>query len=184
MTGSNPKPPRASRRRAVQPSKPWPLVSLLFLLYLLAGLLLSAPQPPFWLWILAAIAIPLLTIGLISPMAPGEPPKRTGLLTYLGGLLLTIALSIALNYVGSDQSFDNTGFFTAIFMLAALTLLAIGLAGATAIVSALAGDRLLQTNPYKSSLTTLLGAAFCGLLAGGLMGFLATTLVSGVQASA
>ena len=187
MTGPNPKPTprpspqpsrRARRRQAVRPSVPVPLISVLFFLYLLAGLLLSAPQPPFWTWIIAAIAIPLLTIGLTQPIAPSPTSARLRPFTYLGGLLLVVALSIALNYVGSDQSFDDTGFFSALLILATLTLLAVGLTASTAIFSSLAGERLLQTKAYKSSLSVLLGTAFCGIVAGGLIGFAAVTLTT------
>lgn len=183
MTGPNPKPapqpaPRANRRRVVKPAAPWPLVSGLFLIYLLAGLLLSAPAPPFWTWIIIAIAIPLLTVGLTHPLALDQPPKRTGLTTYLGGFLLAIALSIALNYIGSEQSFDETGFFVAVLTLGVLTLLAVGLCIAAAIFSTLAGERLLQTRTYPSSLSVLLGTAFGGICAGGIIGLLALTTVT------
>ncbi len=179
MTGPNPKPARrANRRRVIKSSVPWPLVSGLFLIYLLVGLLLSAPAPPFWTWIIIAIAIPLFTVGLTRPIDPNQLPKRTGLTTYLGGFLLAIALSIALNYVGSEQSFDDTGFFVAVLMLGVLTLLAVGLCIAAAIFSTLAGERLLQTMTYKSSLSVLLGTAFGGICVGGLVGLLALTMAT------
>ncbi len=179
MTGPNPKPTRrANRRRVAKSPTPWPLISGLFLVYLLAGLLLSAPAPPFWTWIIIAIAIPLFTAGLTRPIAPDQPPKRTTLTTYLGGLLLAIALSIALNYVGSEQSFDETGFLLAALTLAVLVLLAVGLCIAAAIFSTLAGERLLQTRSYKSSLSVLLGTAFGGICIGGLIGLIALTVTA------
>ena len=174
MTGPNPKPTRrANRRRVAKPSAPWSLISGLFLIYLLAGLLLSAPAPPFWTWIIMAIAIPLFTVGLTRPIAPDQRPERTGLITYLGGFLLAIALSIALNYVGSEQSFDETGFLLAVLTLGVLALLAVGLCVAAAIFSTLAAERLLQSRTYKFSLSVLLGTAFGGICTGGLIGLLA-----------
>ena len=185
MTSPNPVPPRrAKRRRATRPTLPWPLVSVLFILYLLVGLLLAAPQPPIWIWALVVIAIPLLSIGLIRSMAPGQPNDRAGFLIYFGGFLLAIALSIALNYIGSGESFDNTGFFAAILILIALTLLAVGLAAATAIVSALASEQLLQVMDYKPGLSVLLGTCFSGTIAGAIAGLLALSLTSGVPAGA
>ncbi len=179
MTGPNPKPTRrVNRRRVAKPPTPWPLVSGLFLIYLLAGLLLSAPAPPFWTWMIMAIAIPLFTVGLTRPLALDQPPERTGLMTYLGGFLLAIALSVALNYIGSEQSFDQTGFFLAVLTLGVLTLLAVGLCIAAAIFSTLAGEQLLQTRPYKSSLSVLLGTAFGGICTGGLIGFVALTMAT------
>ena len=178
MTGQNPKPSRrASRRRVVASPKPWPLVSALFIVYLLAGLLLSAPRPPFWTWIIIAIAVPLFTVGLTRPLAAAA--EKRSLSTYLGGFLLAIAFSIALNYVGTNQSFDDTRFFAALLMLGVLALLAVGLCIAAAILSTLAGERLLQTMNYKSSLSVLLGTAFGGICVGGLIGLLILTAQAG-----
>ena len=180
MTGPNPKSPRrANRRRVVAPSKAWPAVMALFSIYLLAGLLLSAPQPPFWTWIIIAIAIPLFTVGLTRPLALAQPSNKRGFFTYLGGFLLAISFSIALNYVGSNESFNDTGFFVALLMLGVLMLLAVGLCIAAAIFSTLAGERLLQTMNYKSSLSVLLGTSFAGILVGGITGLLALTAVAG-----
>ena len=150
------------------------------MLYLLVGLLIAAPQPPIWTWGFVILAIPLLSIGLIRPMAPGQPNGRAGLLIYPGGFLLAIALSIALNYIGTGESFDNTGFFAAILILIALTLLAVGLAAATAIVSALTSEQLLQVMDYKPGLSVLLGTCFSGTVAGAIAGILALSLTSGV----
>lgn len=185
MTSPNPVPPRrASRRRTTRPALPWSRISVLFILYLLIGLLLVAPQPPIWIWGLVVIAIPLLSIGLVRPMAPGRPEGRTGFLIYPGGFLLVIALSIALNYIGSDESFDNTGFFMAVLMMVALTLLAVGFSAAIAIVSALTGEELLQVMDYKPGLCVLLGTCFAGAVAGAIAGILALSVTSGVAAGA
>lgn len=181
MTGPNPpskSPRRAKRRRVVAPSRPWPIISGLFLIYLLAGLLLSAPKPPFWTWIIIAIAIPLYTVGLTRPLATAS--EKRSFSTYAGGFLLAIAFSIALNYVGTSQSFDDTRFFTALLMLAVLTLLAVGLCIAAAVLSALAGERLLQTMSYKSALSVLIGTCFGGICIGGLLGLFALTATTGL----
>lgn len=179
MTAPTPKPPRrVKRRRIVAPAKPWPIVSALFLVYLLAGLLLSAPQPPFWTWIIIAIAIPLLTVGLTRPLAAAS--EKRSFSTYAGGFLLAIAFSIALNYVGTTESFDNTRFLLAVLMIVVLILLAVGLCIAAAVLSTRAGERLLQTMNYKSTLSILLGTCFGGVCIGGLIGLFALTATTGV----
>ena len=181
MTGPNPSsnpPRRVKRRRVVAPPKPWPVVSGLFLIYLLAGLLLSAPKPPFWTWIIIAIAIPLFTIGLARPLV--DASKTSNALTYTGGFLLAIAFSIALNYVGTSESFDNTRFLLAVLMVAVLILLAVGLCIAAAVLSTRAGERLLQTMSYKSTLGVLLATCFGGVCVGGLVGLFALTATVGI----
>ena len=181
MTGPTPpsKPSRrAKRRRVVAPEKPWPIVSGLFLVYLLAGLLLSVPKPPFWTWIIMAIAIPLFTVGLMRPLAAAS--EKRSFSTYAGGFLLAVAFSIALNYVGTSESFDDTRFFLALLMLVALALLAVGLCIAAAIFSTLAGERLLQTMSYKSALSVLIGTCFGGICIGGLIGLFALTATTGL----
>jgi hypothetical protein len=179
MTDSSPKPSRTvKRRRPSQPTLPWVSVGTLFAVYVLIGLLLSAPMPPFVTWIPAVIGSVLLSWGLISPMAPGQVADRVGILAYVGGLLLVMALAIAANYIGGGEGFNNLSFFVAIFILALLTLLAVVLTGAAAIVNAQAAASLLEMMDYKRSLTYLLSTSFCGALLGGTIGYLMSMLLA------
>ncbi len=163
---------------------PWMTVGALFVIYVLIGLLLSVPAPPFWIWIPAVVGTVLLILGLNRPMAVssvagksvGKSTDRVGLLTYVGALLLVVALAIAANYIGGGQSFDNIRFFVAIFGLAVLTLLSIALTAAAAIISAQTGASLMQTMNYKRSMTILMSACFGGIFIGGLAGFLTVAL--------
>jgi hypothetical protein len=179
MTRSSPKPPvkeaprPTSIRRPMNTSLlPWATVGALFGIYVVIGLLLSLPAPPFWTWIPAVVGTGALVIGLNHPMAPGNSDDRVGLLAYVGAFLLVVALAIAANYIGNGQGFNDIRFFVALFGLAVLTLLAMALTAAAAIVSAQTGANLMQTMSYKSSLTVLMSTCFCGAFLGGLGGFL------------
>ncbi|WP_121969749.1 hypothetical protein [Leptolyngbya sp. BC1307] len=181
MAGSSPNPPRpARRRRAAKPLMPWVLISILFLLYVLMGLLLSVPAPPYWIWVLVVLGIPLIAVGLSQPAlsqsALSQQSARLRLLTYPGALLLVVALAIAANYIGSNQDFDNVRFFVALLGLVVLTLLAVMLTAAAVVVSAQIGDKLIRIVDYRQRLTVLMGAGFVGVGVGGLAGFLSKTL--------
>ncbi len=176
MAGSSPNPPRlARRRRAAKPLMPWVLIGILFLLYVLMGLLLSVPAPPYWIWVLVALAIPLVAVGL-SPLDLSADSARSRLLIYPGALLLVVALAIAANYIGGDQAFDNISFLVALLGLVVLTLLAIMLAAAAVIVSDQISDRLIRIMDYQQRLIVLIGTGFAGAGLGGLIGFLSKTL--------
>jgi hypothetical protein len=180
MTRSSPKPPvkEAPRPTGIRrypmntSSLPWATVGALFGIYVVIGLLLSLPAPPFWTWIPAVVGTGLLAIGLNRPMAPGNSDDRVGLLAYVGAFLLVVALAIAANYIGDGQGFNDIRFFVALFGLAVLTLLSVALTAAAAVVSAQTGASLMQTMNYKSSMTVLMSTCFCGAFLGGLGGFL------------
>lgn len=187
MTGSRPKPSKpvpspphsAKRRRANRPTLPWVMVGALVVVYVLIGLLLSVPAPPLWIWVPAVVGTVLLVLGLNRPIAASSAADTSnwaGLLPYGGALLLVIALAIAANYIGGGQGFDNVRFFVAILGLVLLTLLAIALTAAAAIVSAQTGARLRQTMDYRRSITFLMSACFVGIFIGGLTGFLTLML--------
>lgn len=195
MTGSSPKPspnlasrlPRTRHYRANRPVFPKTTIGALFVVYILIGLLLSMPAPPFWTWIPAVVGTVLLVVGLNKPLAAGsvagqlgQPAGKLtgqdGLLSYVGAFLLVVALAIAANYIGGGKGFDNIRFFVAVFGLAVLTLLAIALTAAAVIISAQTGASLRQIMSYKRSLTILMSACFWGILVGGLAGFLSTAL--------
>ena len=196
MTGSSPqpspklapRPPRTRRHRAHRPVFPKRTVGALFVVYVLIGLLLSVPAPPFWVWIPAVVGTVLLALGLNRPMATGSAggklagklagklTDQAGLLSYGGALLLVVALAIAANYIGGGQSLDDVHFLMAVLGLAVLTLLSIALTAAATITSAQTGASLMQIMDYKRSMTLLMGACFCGIFIGGLAGFLSVAL--------
>ena len=90
---------------------PWLSIGILFILYVLIGLMLSVPAPPYWVWIPAVLGSLMLVVGLTRPLVPTKPSGRSGLLTYLGGLMLVVPLAVAANYVGSEQSFEQYPLF-------------------------------------------------------------------------
>ena len=178
MTGSRPNSPAIRRPRSVKPLMPWFSIGLLFILYGLIGLMLSVPAPPYWVWIPAMLGTLMMVVGLTRPLVPNRLARRAGLLAYLGGLLLVIPLAVAANYAGSEQSFDNIRFLVALVSLAALTLLAVLLTAAAAVVSVQTGAKLLQILDYRRSLSVLLTACFSGIFLGGLAGLLTLTLTA------
>lgn len=155
---------------------PWALIGILFGLYVLVGLLLSAPAPPYWIWSLASLGIPLLAIGLVRSRLVDGSAARWDLSTYVGALLLVVALAIATNYTGSNQNFDDIRFSVALLGLVVLTLLAVMLTAAAVIISAQASEKLMRIMDYRQSLTVLIGTCFVGMGLGGIAGFLTTTL--------
>lgn len=125
------------------------------------------------MWLSVAIAIPLLAVGLTPAFNPALDPKRkhrTGLFSYLGGLLLAVALSVAVNYIGSDQTFDDIGFIAAVLGLGLLILLSVLLAGVTAFMMAQAGARLVTGGQYWRTVTIVVVTCLAGLCLGGLTG--------------
>jgi len=134
------------------------------------------PAPPFWVWIPAAIGMVLLAVGMDRPMVSGSRKNELGLLVYLGALLLVVALAIAANYIGSNQSFDDVRFFVALFGLAMLTLLAVVLTAAAAITSAQASAALMRTTSDARRLTVVLSTCFFGICLGGFIGFITILL--------
>lgn len=180
MSGSVPRPPKKAprptkRRRTNANALPWLLLVALFIAYAFSGLLLSAPTPPVWLWIPALIGTVLLVCGIHRPLQPDNKRDFVGITAYLGALLLVVSLAIAANYVGGGEAFDSARFFTALFLLAFLTSLAVVCTAAAAILSAQTGTQLLESMSYTSSLSVLLGTAFLGLFVGGLFGYLAVS---------
>ena len=173
---SLPKPTKAVRRRAGNPWTPWARVGLLCLLYIAIGLVLSIPEPPPWVWLAVAIAIPLLAVGLTPSVNLTNQKYQASGLAYLGGLLLVVALSVSLNYIGSDQSLENVGFGTAVLGLALLTLLSVVLTAVTAIVTAQVGTRLMVSARYRHSVTIAIVTCLTGLCIGGLVGLSLVTL--------
>ncbi|MBE9062474.1 hypothetical protein [cf. Phormidesmis sp. LEGE 11477] len=176
------KPTRAVRRR--RPGRaltPWPQLILLCSLYIVIGLVLSMPEPPPWVWLVTAIAIPLMALGLTPSFDFANKSlkrkHRVGVLSYLGGLLLVVALSVAVNYIGSDQNLDQIGFSSALIGLGLLTLLSVVLTAATAIATAQVGSRLMGSAQYWRSVTMVVVTSLVGLCVGGLAGLFIITPV-------
>lgn len=122
----------------------------------------------------------MLVVGLVRPVAIAGNPSKGGWvgygLTYVGALVMVIALAVAANYIGSEEAVESVRFFAAIFILAVLTLMVIVLTAAAAIVSAQVGSRLMSQGSYQRSLTITITTSFFGLCLGGLAGFGLATL--------
>lgn len=172
MTGSRPNQLRsAKRRRAGKPLTPWSLISTLFILYGVVGLLLSVPEPPYWIWVPAILGMLLLILGFHRPAnALGRKFDPAGWLSYLGGLLLVIAVAIGANYIGG-KSLEGMSFWVAVLGLAGFTLLSVVLTAAAAIVGAAVSTRLMQFMSYGQSLSVVMSTCIFGLCFGGLTGF-------------
>lgn len=173
MTGPSPNPVRSVKRRRNSNSlMPWALISVLFALYVVIGLVLSVPAPPYWVWGPAILGTLLLVFGLNRPAQ--EVGRRKidpiGLLTYLGGLLLAIALAVGTNYIGGE-SLDGMSFLVALFGLAGFTLLAVVLTAAAGILSAQTGARLSALMAHSRSLGIVMSICIFGIALGGLLGF-------------
>ncbi|MEM9945001.1 MAG: hypothetical protein AAF810_02945 [Cyanobacteria bacterium P01_D01_bin.36] len=175
---SKPKPPPPRKPRRAPSPTPWIAVAALFVVYLLMGLLLSIPTPPYWVWIAVVLSIPLLVFGCNRPVVVGGKTDRGGLMAYLGGLVMAIALAVSANYIGSENSFDNVRFFTAIAGLGILVLLAVLLTAIAAIISAQAGTRLMTQSTYGRSVSLVIIISFLGLCVGGVMGLTVTTVAT------
>ncbi|MGB7251465.1 MAG: hypothetical protein WBC73_21195 [Phormidesmis sp.] len=197
MTGLGPKPsphsprnspqngPRPSiNRRRAQPLMPWALISQLFGLYVLIGLLLSAPAPPIAIAGLAILGTLLLVIGLNQPIALETVGRKrrglmgslsglmrdlkTGLLAYVGGLMLVVALAIAANHIGSHE--QDFGALPSFIGLMVLSLLAIALTAAAALLGDRSGVKLRTLMAPRRSIITIFGTCLAGGGLGALFG--------------
>ncbi|MEL6552000.1 MAG: hypothetical protein AAFQ63_00865 [Cyanobacteria bacterium J06621_11] len=176
-----PPPPRRrppSKRRRSPSTTPWLSISLLFIIYALIGLLIAVPSAPYWVWIVTLLAIPLLVLGLNRPVMISGKSDWGGLMAYLGGLMMAIALAVAANYIGSESSFDDVRFFNALAGLAGLTLLGVILTAAAAIASAVNGASFMSKATYSRSVIMVMTISFLGLCVGGVSGLFITTLTA------
>jgi len=99
-------------------------------------------------------------------------------MAYLGGVIMSIALAVSVNYIGSENSFDEVPFFTAIAGLAILTLIAVFLTAIAAITSAQVGTRLMSMSRYGRSVGLVIVTSFMGLCIGGVVGLAISTLTT------
>ncbi|MGD1864449.1 MAG: hypothetical protein ACFB0D_07835 [Phormidesmis sp.] len=176
LSGGKPPTPRKPRR--VKSSTPWAAMSILFAVYALIGMLMSIPMPPYWVWIVGALAIPMLALGFNRPVVTAGKSDFGGLMAYLGGLMMAIALAVSINYIGSENSYDDVPFFTAIAVLGALTLLAVFLTAIAAILNAQAGTRLMTKAGYGRSVGMVMTTSFMGLSVGGVIGLAVLTMTT------
>lgn len=175
---SGAKPPKQRKPRRVKSSTPWAVMGMLFVVYTVMGLLMSIPMPPYWVWIVIALAIPLLVLGFNRPVVAGGKTDRGGLMAYVGGFMMSIALAVSANYIGSENSFDDVPFLTAVLGLAALTLLAVFLTAVASIISAQAGSQLMTKAGYGRSVSMVMTTSFMGLCVGGVVGLAIITLTA------
>lgn len=150
----------------------WLLCSLL---YAIAGMLLTAlPELP-WLWLVAAAAALVQGLALAGPQALQRFQWLTANLMVLGsiggGTMLAVALSVALNYLGTDN-LDDLTFASALTEVVGYSLLAVGLAALCSLTTAALGDRLLRRYPGRTTSLTLVGTCLLGLFIGGGIGLL------------
>ena len=138
--------------------------------------MIALPSSPYWVWIATIVAIPLLVLGVNRPSLPSGKTDRGGLMAYLGGLIMAIALAVAANYIGNESSVDDVAFFTAIAALAGLTILAVVLTVAAAVASAATGASLMTKAAYSRSVIMVMTVSFLGLCVGGVSGLFVTTL--------
>jgi hypothetical protein len=151
-----------SRRGNDQRLAPGGLLVVCGLFYAAIGFILASFPIAPWCWGLAIVATLLQVIALAGPKALQRfnwwSANLVALVSIVGTGGLTVALSIALNHLGTDQLDDLTigGAAIQVFLL---SLLAVVLAALTAWLTALLGDLLLKRNQPR--IASLILAAVC-----------------------
>lgn len=181
MTSSSPPPqPKRSRlqrslRSAIPKTIPWGWVIVTAFLYAAAGLVMASFPAPYWIWNLALAGVLIQSLALAGPKSLLRlgwwRTQFLALLAIIGTGAMVVALTIALNHTGTDQ-LDNIVPQVAAMNVLKMSLMALMIAAAGAIVSAETGDRLQVT--FTRLQTSLVLAAVCilGLGCGGLLGIL------------
>ncbi|PSN78182.1 hypothetical protein C8B47_18210 [filamentous cyanobacterium CCP4] len=130
-----------------------------------------------WVWLAAAIGAVIQSAALAGPVALQRFRWLTANLLVLGsiagGTALAVALSIALNHLGTDN-LDDLTLGRAIAEILLYSLLAVGLAVLCSLATANLGDRLLRRNQSSKIGLLLVVTALVGLAAGGGIGLLTT----------
>lgn len=169
------------QRQARRPSNRRPFFGLWLLcglLYAVAGLILTSLANP-WIWLVAAGG----TVVQGTTLAGPEALKRFRWLTanllvlgsIVGGTALAVALSIALNHLGTDN-LDELTLGRAFLEIVLYSLLAVLLAVLCSLTTAALGDRLLRRNKGSRTSLILLVTCLLGLGLGGAIGLLITKL--------
>ncbi|MBD1875994.1 hypothetical protein H6F75_21150 [Nodosilinea sp. FACHB-131] len=148
------------------------------LLYAAAGLILTSLANP-WIWLVAAGG----TVVQGTTLAGPEALKRFRWLTanllvlgsVVGGTAVAVALSIALNHLGTDN-LDELTLGRAFLEIVLYSLLAVLLAVLCSLTTAALGDRLLRRNKGSRTSLILLVTCLLGLGLGGAIGLLITRL--------
>lgn len=152
---------------------PWPWMLLTVIAYAAIGLCLAVFPAPYWIWPVAIVGVLVQAIAIAGPQSLSRfrwlGANLIALLNILGSGAIAATLAIALNYIGTDQLDDIVPQDTAIEVFL-LCLLAVLIAGVSAIVGAATGDRLL--NSFRQFQASLILAALCilGLGLGSLLG--------------
>lgn len=144
------------------------------LLHAAAGLILTSLANP-WIWLVAAGGTVVQGMTLAGP----EALKRFRWLTanllvlgsIIGGTALAVALSIALNHLGT-ANLDELTLGRAFLEIVLYSLLAVLLAVLCSLTTAALGDRLLRRNKGSRTSLVLLVTCLLGLGLGGAIGLL------------
>jgi ABC-type Fe3+ transport system permease subunit len=128
-----------------------------------------------WVWPIAAAGTVVQGVTLAGP----EALKRFRWLTanllvlgsIVGGTALAVALSIALNHLGTDN-LDDLTLGRAFFEIVLYSLLAVLLAVLCSLTTAALGDRLLRRNKGRKTSLILVLTCLLGLGIGGAIGLL------------
>ncbi|MGB3199805.1 MAG: hypothetical protein WBA99_02815 [Nodosilinea sp.] len=168
-------PGRPSRQRSTGRATRRPMAGLWLLcglLYAAAGMILTALVGP-WVWLGAALGAVIQALALAGPEALRRFRWLTANLLVLGSILggtaLAVALSIALNHLGTD-SLDDISLGRALAEVILYSLLAVGLAVLCSLAMAALGDRLLRRNTASKTSLMLVITALGGLALGGGIG--------------
>lgn len=154
---------------------PWPWMVATLLLHAAAGLILGAFPVPYWVWTLALASVLLQAISLAGDRTLSKfrwfPATALSLIGIAGAAILTITLSIGLNFAGSGDLTDLTAtqvMFEVLKFSALALLLGVLCAGATAET----GDYLTARFIRIQATLILAATCFLGLGLGGLFGLL------------
>ena len=145
------------------------------LFYAAAGTILTALPTAPWVWAMAAAGVVLQGVAMAGPQALQRFRWFSANLLVLGGILggtaLAMALSIALNHLGTDN-LDELTIAKAFIEVVVYSLLAVALAVLCSLTTAALGDRLLRRHPGRKASAILVVTSLLGLVAGGGIGLL------------
>ncbi|HIK45843.1 MAG TPA: hypothetical protein IGR64_13315 [Leptolyngbyaceae cyanobacterium M65_K2018_010] len=145
------------------------------LIYVLVGFIVTALPDQLWLWPLVLVGSWVQVWELTPPTQEQKTGKIGGSFLWLPFLRLlgigsfTLALAVALNYLGTDQ-LDDITLASLIGQILALSLLAVLLALACRRTTATLAKRLEQRLKLPPRRVTLGTIALLGLAIGGLAG--------------
>jgi hypothetical protein len=147
------------------------------LLYVIAGMILTGLPALPWLWLTAAVGSVVQGLALAGPQSLQRFRWATANLLVLssivGGTALAVALSVALNHLGTDN-IDELTIASALMEVVVYSLLAVGLAVLCSLATAALGDRLLRRYTSRFTSLALIGTGLLGLAIGGGVGLLIT----------